>query len=91
MLPKEKKVKIPLPTSVEWSDGNGNVRMKPRELNEKDREELSFLFNPDYEMSMGEKRGWKGKKRRGGRWKHSFFSQFLMDKPDLFTWYMLAQ
>jgi hypothetical protein len=64
MLPKEKKVKIPLPTSVEWSDGNGNVRMKPRELNEKDREELSFLFNPDYEMSMGEERGWKGGKQR---------------------------
>jgi hypothetical protein len=34
--------------------------MKPRELNEKDREELSFLFNLDYEMSMGEEGGWKG-------------------------------
>jgi len=59
MLPKEKKVKNPLPKRVEWSDGNGNVIMKPRELNEKDREELSFLFNRDYEMSIGEKGGWK--------------------------------
>jgi hypothetical protein len=79
MLPKEKKVKIPLPKSVEWSDGNGNVRMKPRELNEKDREELSFLFNPDYEMSMGEERGWKKwivGVGMGGRKKGNFFSFF---------------
>jgi len=46
-LPKEKKVKNPLPKKVEWREGNGDVRKKPRELNEKDREELSFLFNRD--------------------------------------------
>lgn len=56
---KRKRLKF-LYQKVEWSDGNGNVRMKPRELNEKDREELSFLFNLDYEMSMGEEGGWKG-------------------------------
>lgn len=67
--------------------------MKPRELNEKDREELSFLFNLDYEMSMGEKGGWKG-----GLFYFQVFGQTTnldlektVYKPDLFTWYNLAQ